>query len=302
MADQQLVPELVLSGRGLLEAPIYDARLGFIFSDATLGGMWRLDARGSLSQIVPHRTGIGGAALHEDGGIVVSGRNVAYKRDGEGTIVIVPSDAAAGFVGFNDLTVDRSGRIYVGSVGFVPRDHPGYAGGFPGHLHRINLDGTSEVVAEDILLPNGLAFSPDGRLLYHSDSLRRAILAFPVDEAGDLGPRRQFAEVAAGITDGLAVADDGTVWLAACHAGLVIGYQPDGRETCRIQMPVPMVTSLCFGGPDGGDLYVVTGPDGAPSGVGGCVYRVRTGTRGQPRPKARIAHGGNSEGPASSGS
>jgi gluconolactonase len=238
---------------------------------------------------VQHRTGIGGAARHQDGGIIITGRNLAHKRFGETrTTVVVPSDPDAGIVGFNDLATDSAGRIYVGSVGFVPKDYPGYVGPRAGHLHRVDLDGSATIVADDILLPNGVALSSDGRTLYLCDSLRHEILAFHVDSTGDLHNRRSFARVADGITDGLAPAQDGSLWLAACHTGFVIGFDSEGSEIARIKLPVPMVTNVCFGGDNFEDLYIVSGPDGAAGEVGGCVFRTKLGIRGVPTAVARV--------------
>ena len=80
---------------------------------------------------------------------------------------------------------------------------------------------------------------------------------------------RPFARVAGGgIPDGLAVAADGSVWVAIADGGCVIAFEPDGSERTRLPVPLPMVTSVCFGGDDLRDLYVVTGSRGGPSDAG----------------------------------
>ena len=106
-------------------------------------------------------------ALHEAGGMVVGGRNIAFKSfDGGDTVVLLDRDAAHGNVGYNDLTTDSAGRIYAGSLG-----SPVFEAGeqIAGNLYLIDLDGSSRIVGRDVLLTNGLAFSPDGRTLYHAD-------------------------------------------------------------------------------------------------------------------------------------
>jgi gluconolactonase len=82
------------------------------------------------------------------------------------------------------------GRVYVGSLTFrvFSGDTP-----TPGFLHRIDLDGTIHTVAEGILLSNGIAFSADGRLLYHADARADVVRVYDVHPDGALGPWRPFA-------------------------------------------------------------------------------------------------------------
>lgn len=285
--------ELLSTGHGLLEGPVWDPARGLLVADAIGGGVWCL-AAGELPRIVvPHRRGIGGMALHAAGGLVVSGRNVAFKSlsagasEGE-TVVILGNDAAAGIVGFNDLTTDAAGRVYVGSLGFVPM-HGREGEGRPGNLHLVELDGSARIVVPDVLLTNGLGFSPDGKRLYHSDSLRRTVYLYDVGGDGSLGGRRPFATISTGLPDGLAVAADGSVWVALAHGSCVAAFAPDGREIARIPVRVPMVTSLCFGGSDLRDLFIVTGSEGSPSDLGACIFGTRSQVPGLPRPLARVA-------------
>ena len=65
--------------------------------------------------------------------------------------------------------------------------------------------------------------------------------------------------------DGLKVASDGSVWVADAHGGRVVVFDADGTAASgRSAVPLPMVTSVCFGGDDLRDLYVVTGSRGGP--------------------------------------
>jgi gluconolactonase len=139
-----------------------------------------------------------------------------------------------------------------------------------------------------VLLTNGLGFSPDGRTLYHSDSAANIVGAYDVQLDGSVGPRRTFARVEPGVPDGLAVSVDGAVWVAMARGGAVIVLEPDGRERERIACPLPMVTSVCFGGDDLRDLYVVTGSDGTGTQNAGTVFRTRVSVAGLPVAQARI--------------
>lgn len=280
--------ETLRGGFGLLEGPVWDPERGLIVADAEQGGVHCLDGTGGLATLWPHRTGIGGVVRHADGGLVVSGRNIAYRASPEAaTVALLQNDPPAGIVGFNDITTDPQGRIYAGSVGFRPRIEPDRPK--PGRLHLIELDGSARVVAEGIGLSNGLGFSPDGRRLYHADTANNVVHAYDVAADGGLANRRDFIRPAAGKPDGLAVAADGALWLAAVWAGLVIVYGPDGAERRRIALPLPMITSLCFGGPELRDLYVVSGSDGSGRKDAGTIFRLKGEGPGVPVAPARVA-------------
>ena len=135
--------ERLAAGFGLLEGPTWHSGLGLIFSDVDNGGVFALGAGGEIETLVEHRRGIGGIALHADGGLVVGGRNIAHKR-GDETLVLLGQDSVDGIVGFNDLTTDTLGRIYVGSLGASPFAED--AGQTTGYLHRIDLDGSAHGV------------------------------------------------------------------------------------------------------------------------------------------------------------
>src|SRR4249920_1642934 len=155
--------EMLAWGFGLIEGPRPDAEGNLYFSDVTRGGVHRLAPDGSVTVAVPKRRGVGGIALHADGGLVLSGRNICHVRDGETRIVFELPDIG----GFNDLFTDAAGRVYVGSL----RDDPFSVGAErkAGEAYRIDLDGTATQIYDDVGLSNGIGFSPDGTRIYHSD-------------------------------------------------------------------------------------------------------------------------------------
>jgi D-xylonolactonase len=278
--------EALATGYGLMEGPLWRPGEGLYWSDVVNGGVYRRSPSGEVATVLPHRRGIGGLAWHAAGGLVVGGRNIAFKSlDGSRSAVLMDEGAASGIVGFNDLTTDAAGRIYVGSLAYrvFSGDPPR-----PGSLHVIDLDGTARIAAGGVLLTNGLGFSPDGRRLYHSDARADIVRVYDVETDGSLSPWRPFARLA-GTPDGLAVAGDGSVWVALAQGGSVAVLEPDGRERRRLPVPLPMVTSVCFGGDDLRDLYVVTGSRGGPQENCGTMFRTRAEVPGMLRPPARVA-------------
>jgi len=277
----------VATGYGLIEGPLWDKLHGLYFSDVLNGGVFRLDRAGKVMPVVPKRRGIGGMALHENGGLVVGGRDIAcVSLKDHATKTLLALDAIPGATGFNDLTTDAAGRIYVGSLAFKV-----FGGGpiIPGHLHVIDLDGGMRTISDGILLTNGLGFSPDGKLLYHSDARAPLVRVYDVKADGSVGPWRKFASLGDDrVPDGLKVASDGSVWVADAHGGRVAVFNPDGSHRKDIPVPLPMVTSLCFGGDDLRDLYIVTGSRGGPRENCGTVFLTRADVAGLPLPPAKV--------------
>ena len=118
-------------------------------------------------------------------------------------------------------------------------------------------------------LTNGLGVSPDGTALYHSDTEAHAVWRYDRAADGSLANRRPLHQWdQRGQPDGLAVAADGSVWVAMAASGEVVGVSADGDVVATIDVEVPMVTSVCFGGDGLDDLYIVTGDRGAPPDVG----------------------------------
>lgn len=159
------------------------------------------------------------------------------------------------------------------------------------------------MVASDIQVPNGLAFTPDLKQLYFTDSIPRRIYLFDYDRAtGDLSNRRVFATVPQeqGVPDGMAIDDEGHIWTAVWFGGRIKRYAPDGRLERDVLLPVSQTCAVAFGGDRQEDIYVTTsagtGADSiAPPGYdfsrprGGGLYRLRIpGVRGLPKYRSRV--------------
>lgn len=274
--------EALASGYGLIEGPRVDAGGNLFFSDVQGGGVYRRAPDGAISTVIPKRRGVGGIALHADGGLVVSGRNICHVRDGETRVLFERADVG----GFNDIFTDREGRVYAGSLRSNPfgRD----AGQQKGELWRIDAPGVATEMYGDIALSNGIGFSPDGTILYHSDSVPRQIVAHDLSPDGQAKHRRALVTLETGVPDGLAVDEEGGVWVAVYGGGCVARYRADGTLDRRIEVPARSVTSLCFGGDDLRDLYIVTADNSDDPARGGTVFRTRSDVAGLPVPLAAI--------------
>ncbi|WP_426560655.1 SMP-30/gluconolactonase/LRE family protein [Angustibacter sp. McL0619] len=180
----------------------------------------------------------------------------------------------------NEGSCDPDGRFWCASTAYDERTGAGT-------LYRLDADRSVTAVRSGFTIPNGLAFSPDGRLAYHAESATQQIVVYDYDAAGGLHDGRPFVRVApeVGTPDGLAVDADGNVWTAIWSGGQVRCYTPSGELVDVVEVAARQATSCAFGGPDLRDLYITTSRKGlgdAAEPGAGALYLVRAPTAGQP--------------------
>jgi len=274
--------ETLVWGYGLVEGPRVDADDLLYWSDVPNGGVYCRTPDGRIENVVPKRRGVGGIALHADGGLVISGRNICHVRGGQTRVLFTQDDVA----GWNDLFTDASGRILAGSLRSSPfGPEPGAQAG---DLWRIEAEGRATRLYGGVRLTNGIGLAPDGRHVYHSDTVPREILVHELTPDGAAKQRRVLATLERGAPDGLAVDEAGCVWVAAYGGGAVLRYTPDGVLDLALEVPARSVTSLCFGGADRRDLYVTSADNSEDSARGGSIFRTRADVPGLPVAPARI--------------
>jgi sugar lactone lactonase YvrE len=280
--------EALAHGYGLAEAPVWaspEHELGgkagaLLFSDVLGGGVFRWSPDGEVTTVVPKRRGVGGLALHAEGGLVVTGRTLEHVRGSERRILLAPE----GVTGFNDMTTDGAGGVIAGALRFNP-----FAGepAVPGEIWRVEGEGKATELLGDIEWPNGIGLSPDSQTIYVSDYARATVFACDLSSSGAAN-RRVFAKSPAGATDGLAVDEAGDVWVALAQGGGIARFSSDGSLKEILDVPAGFVTSLCFGGTDRRDLFVTTMDNGEDPAHGGAVFRTRVDVAGLPRALATI--------------
>ena len=200
-------------------------------------------------------TGIGAAAPASDGAVLVAlaGRLAMVDLDDESVRTLVEIPHGDG-LRLNDGVCDAAGRFWVGSLALD------YAPG-RGALYRYSTDEGLERVLEDVTISNGIGWSLDGGTMYYIDSMAYRVDAFDFDlRRGAISERRPLIviERGAGIPDGLAVDDEGGVWVALWAAQRIRRYSPDGELERVLDVPADNVTACCFGGEDGRSLYITT--------------------------------------------
>lgn len=270
------------------ESPVWDARRRTLFwVDIDAGLLHCFNPKAAINRSVQIGRGLSAVVLGE-AGLALAIQNRIEFRDS-------PSVAARRTIAIerrlagnrtNECKADPHGRLWVGTMS---EDRaPG-----TGTLYCVELLGdttTVTPVVAPVSISNGIDWSLDGRLMYFIDSPTMRLDVFDYDRAsGALTNRRPLVIFSPdrGCPDGLTLDDDGFIWVAFYGGGSVRRYAPDGTLDGEIDMPVTLVTSCAFGGPDLMDLYITTASNRLTDEerhhqpLAGSLFRCRPGIRGR---------------------
>jgi sugar lactone lactonase YvrE len=286
-------PELLVDARATLgEGPLWDADRGLLWwVDILAGAVHAFDPATGHDEAIEIGQAVGAVALRQGGDLLVLGQDaiLALNPQTRSLRPVMAFDRENPPRRTNDGKPDPAGRLWLGRMTF---DH---AAGM-GSLRRLGPDLALEAVLTGLTIPNGLAWSPDGKTMYFTDSISREVTAYDFDaEAGEISAGRSFLRIGpavglpdAAVADGLTVDAEGHVWVAVWNGGCVIRVSPAGAITARFDLPVTQVSSATFGGPDLSELYVTsaredfTEADAAREPIAGGLFRLRPGVRGLP--------------------
>jgi sugar lactone lactonase YvrE len=146
-------------------------------------------------------------------------------------------------VRLNDGKVGPDGCFWVGGMDESPEKQPVAA------LWRITPEGKVACRAEGYVNSNGLAWSPDGTVMFHTDTRPGYIEAFDFDRAtGGLSNRRRLATLTneEGRPDGGATDAEGCYWSAGVSAACLNRFSPEGKLLAKMALPAPGPTMPCF--------------------------------------------------------
>lgn len=192
---------------------------------------------------------------------------------------------------FNDGAVDRQGRFWAGTMKLA--GPPERTGAF----YRFDRDHTITRHFDGTFTTNGLAFSPDGRTMYFSDSNPEVRTIWACDYNTDTGVptnQRVFFDTrqVAGRPDGGTVDAEGFYWMAGVGGWQLVRIRPDGVVDRIVDMPVEKPSRPWFGGPDLDVLYVTSlragltpGTEGRQPQAGGLFAVTGLGVRGLAQPR-----------------
>jgi sugar lactone lactonase YvrE len=281
--EHPAVTRLIDVPLGVGENPLWDDRTGkLLFVDISAPALFRLDPETRALERWEMPSAIGSFGLCADGRAIVALRQGVHFFDfASGTFeFIVHPEPDAPHNRLNDGKVGPDGRFWVGSMDDTPDKQPRAA------LYRIDWDGTATRMVDGLVVSNGLAWSPDGRTMFHSDSRGKFVAAYDYDLAtGDISNRRVLAnpQEEDGRPDGAATDAEGRYWSAGVSAGCINCYAPDGTIERRLLLPMPAPTMPCFGGPGLRTMYVSSlTTDRTGEKVAGTLVSLDAGVAGTP--------------------
>jgi sugar lactone lactonase YvrE len=188
----------------------------------------------------------------------------------------------------NDGYADACGRLWFGSMHDPEREQTGA-------LYRY-ANGRLTCMDEGYTVTNGPTVSPDGRTLYHVDSLQRVIYAFDLAADGSLSRRRVFAQLEKpGVyPDGPIVDVEGCIWIGLYGGWSMARYSPRGELIGQIRLPCANVTKAAFGGNELRTLYIATARQGLSEQekraqpLAGALFEFEVDTPGLPANEVRL--------------
>jgi sugar lactone lactonase YvrE len=173
---------------------------------------------------------------------------------------------------FNDGQMGPDGRYWAGTMN-EPEELP------TGSLYAFRHDGAHDVLDSGYTVANGPAFSPDGSVVYHTDSARREIYAFELAGDGTLHGKRVFSRFGEdeGKPDGMTTDRHGNLWVAMWDGARVERLSPDGARLEAVPMPTSRPTSCTFVDSECTELFVTSAGIGASieDTLAGGLFRVR---------------------------
>lgn len=291
--------EHLATGSTWAEGPVWlPTEQALVFSDIPGNRILRWDEAGGLRV---HRQGVeftNGRTLDREGRVLACshGRRAVERTECDGsTTVLVDSFAGVRLNSPNDLVVASDGAIWFTDppygISVEVEGHEGYREYGDNFVFRFDeATGELRVVVSDVEEPNGLAFSPDESLLYVADTSaapnpaggsNQHIRVYDV-RSGSGGGRgagarpggvvakngRLFATMDRGLADGFRIDCDGNVWTS--NGDAITVFAPDGTRLLEVIVG-EVVANLCFGGPDGRDIYLAASTS---------CYRLRTRAKG----------------------
>ncbi|KQS54283.1 gluconolaconase [Brevundimonas sp. Leaf363] len=288
MSRSEATPELVWDVQAELgEGPVWvasDRAVWFVDIKGRKLHRYGVDDDSRTSWDTPDQTGF--ALPAEDGSLICGVRGGLHRFDpatGQFTLIVaveedrpqnrlndgfVAPDGSLWFGSMDDSEEQKTGALYRWADGELTRHDDGYG------------------------VTNGPALSPDGRTLYHHDTLDKTVYAFD-HEDGAVSNKRVFAVVEDGYTDGPSVDSEGVLHVGLFNGWGVAKFSPDGERIGHIRLPVQTCTKAAFAGDDLRDLYMTTawlgnGDKRAEQPTLGGLYRVRVETAGQPQNLIRL--------------
>jgi sugar lactone lactonase YvrE len=281
-------PDILVDAHAALgEGPVWDdQQQRLLWVEIFPGLVLRFDLATGGDEVFRVGKPVGAVGLRREGGLVIAVEDgfalldQGWQRLHQVAVIKHARPRAR----FNDGKCDPAGRFLAGTMAYDLT--PG-----AGSLYRLDPDRSVTRLLPGVTISNGLAWTGSGATLYYIDSPTQGIDAFDYDlGTGRLANRRRLVEIPpdAGLPDGMAIDEDGCLWVALYGGSAVRRYTPAGKLDATLFFPATNITCPVFGGPGFGVLYVTSARDGldnrqlAAQPHAGAVFAADVGSRGLP--------------------
>lgn len=249
------LPVLISSGFKFTEGPAVDRSGNIFFTDQPNDKIWKYSTSGDLSLFLEHTGRSNGLYFDRRGNIIAcaDANNELWSINRKGKVkIVLKNDNDQPLNGPNDLWINRKGDIYFTDP-FYQRDYwPGKRTATDKQKVYILRKGAKlpvEIIS-DLVKPNGIAGTPDGKYLYIADIGGGKTYRFTIRPDGSVEDKQLFVSQG---SDGLTLDDKGNVYLTG--KGVTV-YDPAGRKIRQIDIPAGWTSNVCFGGANRDILFI----------------------------------------------
>lgn len=248
-------PELISRQFSFTEGPASDKQGNIFFTDQPNNQIWKYSINGELTLFTDHSARSNGLYFDPKGTLVAcadeKGQLVSFSPDGKMSVLMEGANGVR-LNGPNDLWIDAKGGIYFTDPYFERTywEEPKPA------QHKQNVYylafGAPEpiIVANDLVKPNGIIGTPDGKNLFVADIGDNKIFKYEIITGGNITGKNLFAPMGA---DGMTLDKEGNLYLAG--KGVTI-FDPHGKQITNIPIEEDWTANVCFGGKDGKELFI----------------------------------------------
>jgi sugar lactone lactonase YvrE len=269
-------------GEGPVWCPINQK---FYFVDLLKGFYYKVDYKTEQSEKFAVGQPLGVMALREQGGIVVAVRDGFGFYDEKTSKLELIEDSPEKEIEetrMNDGAVDPAGRFLAGTMTYDGMKNIG-------NLYALEKTGKYQHLERQMLLPNGMGWSPDNSKFYLIDTHTHAMYCYDYDlDKGEISNKSIFIQWSKNeYPDGMAIDDEGGFWVAMWGASKISHFDANGQYIEDISVPVDHTTSCCFGGPNLTTLLIttsslpLTSEQKLANPLAGRIFKIETNTKGQ---------------------
>ncbi|WP_417690693.1 SMP-30/gluconolactonase/LRE family protein [Roseibium sp.] len=284
------ISRLIETAYSLAECPTWDEKTNkLLWADIQGHTIQAMDWTSKSIETYSFDNEVGSFGLTDDGRLIVAVWDKIILFDPQSgektTLAEIESDLPQ--TRLNDGKVGPDGAFWVGTMDTSSPREP------IANLYRVDATGEVSHIRDGLQVSNGLAWSPDGTWLYHSDSSPGWVEAYTFDPAsGSLGAKMLYVQQTneTGRPDGATIDTEGNYWSAGVSAGVLNCFAPDGSQIHAIAMPVPKPTMPCFCGTNLDQLVVTSLQPGGegPDSLSGSLFLVEGhGHKGLPTHRFR---------------